>query len=124
MRSMNRLKTFFITILILFPSIGRSNLNEQTDSYVKNKKVKQYKEVSIIEQIDTDGVVRKVSWQGMHHPELKSLLGPCYSYYRDYLKVNKQLRLRGALTLNSNGCHINVGGHMRSVHGEVSIDKN
>ena len=122
MKSMYRLKTLFITLLIVLPSIGQCYLNEQTVSLVKSKRLVQYKEVAITEQVDTDGVVRKVSWQGMHHPELKSLMGPCYSYYRDYLKANKQLRLRGAMTLNSNGCHINVGGHMRSVHGEVSID--
>ena len=109
--------------LSLLPNLSFAYLNEHTSTLIKSKRASKYKEVSIDEASDSDGVVRKISWQGQHHPDLKVLLGPCYSYYQDYMKQNKQLRMRGAVSIDRGGCHINIGGHMRSVHGEASIDK-
>ena len=110
-------------VLLFLTNPTNAYLNERTSNSLKMKRTSQYKRVAINENIDPDGVVRKISWQGPHHPDLKNLLGPCYSYYQDFLKQNKQLRMRGAITINRGGCHINIGGHMRSVQGEVSIDK-
>lgn len=116
-------KSFLLIIFLLLPNISTAYLNEQTSGLVKSKRSTQYKQVLINENADPDGVVRKISWQGAHHPDLVNLLGPCYSYYQDYLKQNKQLRMRGAISIDRGGCHINIGGHMRSVSGEVRIDK-
>ena len=117
--------TFFSLLLlsILLPSTGHSYLNEQTTNKTKMRRATTYKQVSVKEDIDSDGVVRKVSWNGPQHPELETMLGPCYSYYRDYMKNNTRLRMRGPLSINKNGCHITMGGHMRNVSGEASIDK-
>lgn len=107
----------------LLPNLSSAYLNEHTSNLIKSKRSTNYKAVVIDEASDSDGVVRKISWQGQHHPDLKNLLGPCYSYYQDFMKQNKQLRMRGAISIDRGGCHINIGGHMRSVHGEASIDK-
>lgn len=119
------MKTSLILLiaLLILPNLSFAYLNEHTSNLIKSKRSTHYKEVSIAEAADSDGVVRKISWQGPHHPELKKLLGPCYSYYQDFMKQNKQLRMRGAISIDRGGCHINIGGHMRSVHGEASIDK-
>jgi hypothetical protein len=115
--------TFLMTGLLLLPNIGSAYLNEQTSSHLKSKRASHYKQVVINESADNDGVIRKVSWSGPHHPNLKTLMGPCYSYYRDYMKQNKRQRMRGAVTIEQGGCHINIGGHMRNIQGEVSLDK-
>lgn len=112
-----------IFVFLLLPSFCNAYLNEQTSGLLKSKRSTHYKQVRIDESADTDGVVRKLSWQGPHHPDLKTLMGPCYTYYQDYLKQNKQLRMRGAISIDRGGCHINIGGHMRNVHGEVTLDK-
>jgi hypothetical protein len=112
-----------LIFLFLLPQISSAYLNEQTSSFIKSKRQNRYKEVAISETSDSDGVVRRVSWQGPHHPDLKTLMGPCYSYYQGFMKQNQRVRLRGAITIEQGGCHINIGGHMRNVHGEVSIDK-
>ena len=115
--------TAFLFSALSFPNIGGAYLNEQTSNHIKNKRASYYKTIAINESADSDGVIRKVSWDGPHHPNLKTLMGPCYTYYRDFMKQNKQLRMRGAVSIEREGCHINIGGHMRNVHGEVSIDK-
>lgn len=117
------MKISLLILLFILPQISLAYLNEQTNSLVKSKRQSRYKNVAINEVADDDGVVRRLSWQGPHHPDLKTLLGPCYSYYKDFMKQNQRTRVRGAVTIEQGGCHINIGGHMRNVHGEVSIDK-
>ena len=107
----------------LVPLTGYGYLNEHTSNKIKIKRASKYKEVAINEDIDTDGVVRKVSWKGPHHPELKNLLGPCFTYYKDYMNQNTRMRFRGSVTIDRDGYHITMGGHMRNVSGEASIDK-
>ena len=116
-------KIFGLVLFFLFPQFSHAYLSEQTSGLLKLKRSTNYKSVAIDETADTDGVIRKIHWKGGHHPDLKNLLGPCYSYYQDYLKQNDQLRMRGAITIDRGGCHINIGGHMRSISGEASIDK-
>jgi hypothetical protein len=113
----------FITALFFFPSVSFSYLSEQTHHLSKTMKATHYKQVAINEVVDEDGVVRKVSWKGLHPPDLEKLLGPCYIHYKDFLKQNNRLRMRGAVTIEKNGCHINIGGHMRNVSGEAFLDK-
>ena len=121
---MKAIKSFILcSFFFLLPNLGHAYLNEHTSNMVKMKRASNYKQVLIKEDVDSDGVIRKVSWNGPHHPELKTLLGPCYSYYKDYLKQNNHLRFRGAISIDRDACHITMGGHMRSVRGEASIDK-
>ncbi len=118
-----RIINILITTFILSSSSSFAYLNEHTSGKRSIMRKTQYKQVQIIEKVDDDGVIRKVSWKGMHHPELNTLLGPCYSYYQDYMKQSTRLRLRGAISIDKDGCHISIGGHMRNVTGEVSLDK-
>jgi hypothetical protein len=121
-----KLKTLILSfsfVTFFTPTLSRAYLNEHTSQKVKTKRASSYKQVAINEEIDNDGVVRKISWKGPHHPELKNVLGPCYSYYQDYVQNNSRLRLKGSVTIDRAGCHITMGGHMRNVRGEASIDK-
>lgn len=118
-----KIKNTLIIVFIFISTNSFAYLNEHTSRKLKSMRTTQSKAVQVREDIDDDGVIRKVSWKGMHHPELNTLLGPCYSYYQDYLKQNTRLRMRGAISIDKNGCHISVGGHMGNVTGEASLDK-
>lgn len=117
------MRLILIGLFFIFPNLSNAYLNEQTSGVLHSKRLSKEKHVSIQETSDTDGVIRHVSWQGPHHPDIKNLLGPCFVVYDDFIKGNTQLRMRGAVTIERDGCHINIGGHMRNVRGEVSLDK-
>ena len=117
------MKIYLISFLILIPNLGSAYLNEQTSLTMLAKRIRKENLTTVNETSDADGVIRHISWQGRHHPDLKNLLGPCFNPYDDFMSSTPQLRLRGAVTIERDGCHINIGGHMGNVQGEVSLDK-
>lgn len=116
-------KKYFILILVLIPSLSFAYLGEHTSRLAKSMRATKYKQVQINENVDEDGVIRKISWNGLHHPELKNLLGPCYTHYQDFMQQKSRTRLRGAVSIEKDGCHITIGGHMGNVSGEAKLDK-
>jgi hypothetical protein len=69
---------------------------------------------------DANGKVFGVAWSGKKHPDLKTLLG---SHFKDFQTALGQARQShrhgGTVVVNSGNLHVELGGHMMSVHGQV-----
>jgi hypothetical protein len=78
--------------------------------------------MAIREFVSLDGNVFAVAWKGPAHPDLSSVLGNYFQVYKKAMEESRgQRRGRAPIIAHSNGIRIEVGGHIRAVHGRVWI---
>jgi hypothetical protein len=76
----------------------------------------------IQEYVSDDNRVFAITWKGSVQPDLSTLLG---SYYPDFQKAVRQSRHqrkgRAPMILRSPRLNVELGGHMRALHGRAWI---
>lgn len=66
------------------------------------------------------GKVFGLAWSGKKHPDMKTLMGVHYSEFQSAMaQARRQRRRGGSVVVDSGNLHLEMGGHMMSVHGQV-----
>lgn len=65
-----------------------------------------------------DGTVFGLAWHGISPPDLRQLLG---SHYEEYRAAAQQVRRRGPVTITAGDLVVQLGGHMRDLHGRAYL---
>ncbi len=67
-----------------------------------------------------DGKIFALAWRGKKHPDLKALLGDHLSdFQRAVAEARNTRRHGGSLAATVGRVHVNMGGHMGAMHGQV-----
>jgi hypothetical protein len=67
-----------------------------------------------------NGRVFGVAWRGVTHPDLKTLLGKHYSdFQKAYALEKRNHHHGGVIAVDSGDLHIEIGGRMMSVYGQI-----
>jgi Protein of unknown function (DUF2844) len=78
--------------------------------------------LTVREFVTLDGKVFAVAWKGPAHPDLSGILGEHFQDYKTAMENSRsQRRGRAPISAHENGLNIEVGGHIRSIHGRVWI---
>lgn len=96
---------------------GQRKMSQSNNAYSVQESV--VSGTTIHEYILPNGTVFGVTWSGLKHPDLNSVLG---TYHTEYTKLkNEKLNSlgRAPINLKSSKVSVRMSGHMRDVHGQA-----
>lgn len=95
---------------------GQKKLSQQSGYTIQESDVNG---TAVKEFILPSGIVFAITWRGIKHPDLSSVLGT-YNTEFEKLKSQKVKALgRAPIHVQSSKVSVKMSGHMRDVHGEV-----
>jgi len=102
---------------------GTSRINAPSSTSTYTVQEIQTPSLVVREYLNSSGQVFAVTWNGVHHPDLKSLLGDYYANFDDGDK-NTPRRQGGRkhLEVHSGDLTVVRSGHMRSLGGKAVIN--
>ena len=138
------LSTFFLCLVLLMGSLSfsrqaRATLGEGADSIARDSKslsaVKRattsgsnytVQEVvsdatTVREFLNSDGIVFAVAWNGLVHPDLKTLLGSYAGEYQDAKQQAPRKHGQRRLRVETDRVVVETWGHMRNLQGRAYL---
>ena len=78
--------------------------------------------MALRQYVTLDGKVFAIAWKGPANPDLSTVLGKYFEDYKTAMQNSRrQRRGRAPIAIEHNGLRIELGGHMRAVHGRIWI---
>jgi hypothetical protein len=72
------------------------------------------------EFMDSSGKVFGIAWAGKKHPNLRTLMGAHYSeFQKAFAQARHQRRHGGSVIVEVGNLHVEMGGHMMAISGQV-----
>jgi Protein of unknown function (DUF2844) len=78
-----------------------------------------YGGTALREYVSSAGIVFAITWNGIRHPDLTTLLGSYADSYREALQKTPMQPGARNLSLKANGIVVEKWGHVRSLHGRA-----